>query len=114
MSGPPFLEVVEWQKGKDSLAFWFCFPIIQSDILPQHPEINFRNFYRKKALKATYNGNYISSDRAWYVLIDYAKQNDMEIYELPFEIFYNHPNMQGNPLDWKAEVFMPLKAPADE
>lgn len=114
LNGSPFLEVTNWKKGKDSLEFKFCFPIIQSEILPEHPELTYRNFYGKKALKAIYNGNYISSDRAWYALIDYAKKNDIEISGLPIEVFYNNPNIGGNALNWKAEIFMPLKAPADE
>lgn len=109
LNGSPFLEVTEWQKGKDSLTFKFCFPIVQSDILPEHPELSYRNFYGKKALKAIYNGNYISSDRAWYALIDYASRNNIEVSELPVEVFYNNPNMGGDALNWKAEVYLPLK-----
>lgn len=114
LNGSPFLEVTEWQKGKDSLEFNFCFPIVQSEILPEHPELSYRTLYGKKAIKAIYNGNYISSDRAWYALLDYAKKNNIEVSELPVEVFYNNPNMGGNTLNWKAEIFMPLKAPIDE
>lgn len=114
LNGSPFLEVTEWQKGQDSLKFRFCFPIVQSDILPEHPELNYRNFYGKKALKAIYNGNYISSDRAWYALTDYAEKNGIAVSELPVEVFYNNPNMGGNALNWKAEVYLPLKGPSDE
>lgn len=114
LNGSPFLEVTEWQKGADSLKFKFCFPIVQSDILPEHPELKYRNFYGKKALKAIYNGNYISSDRAWYALIDHAERNAISISELPVEVFYNNPNMGGDALKWKAEIYMPLKGTADE
>lgn len=114
LNGSPFLEVTEWQKGKDSLAFKFCFPIVQSEILPEHPELKYRNFYSKKALKAIYNGNYISSDRAWYVLADYAKNNNIQVSELPIEVFFNNPSMGGNALNWKAEIYLPLKAPKND
>lgn len=114
LNGSPFLEVTEWQKGKDSLAFKFCFPIVQSEILPEHPELKYRNFYSKKALKAIYNGNYISSDRAWYVLADYAKKNNIQVSELPIEVFFNNPSMGGNALNWKAEIYLPLKAPKND
>lgn len=114
LNGSPFLEVIDWQKGKDSLAFKFCFPIVQSEILPEHPELKYRNFYSKKALKAIYNGNYISSDRAWYALIDYAKKNNIQVSELPIEVFFNNPSMGGNAINWKAEIYMPLKSPINE
>ncbi len=113
-SGAPFLEVTNWQKKKDSIEFKFCFPIVQMDILPEHPEIEFRSYYGRKALKAIYNGNYITSDRAWYALVDYAERNNIEVTELPLEVFYNNPNMVGNDLNWKAEIFMPLKSSTSE
>jgi effector-binding domain-containing protein len=109
LNGPPFLEVINWQKENDSLDFKFCFPMIQMDILPEHPELEYRNYYGRKALKAVYNGNYITSDRAWYALIDYADKNDIEIEKLPVEVFFNNPNMIGNATNWKAEIYMPLK-----
>ena len=62
----------------------------------------------KKALMAIYNGNYITSDRAWYALLDYAEKNEIPITGLPLEIFYNNPNMGADEKNWKAEVFMPF------
>ncbi len=114
LNGTPFLEVIDWKKGKDSLEYKFCFPIVYTDSLPEHPELSYRNYYGKKALKAVYTGNYITSDRAWYVLIDYAKNNNIEIAELPVEVFFDNPNMGANPLTWKAEIFMPLKASSND
>jgi len=43
-----------------------------------------------------------------YALIDYAK-NDIALTELPMEVFHSNPNMGGNELEWKAEIYMPLK-----
>jgi len=114
LNGRPFLEVTNWQKEKDSIDFKFCFPMVQMDILPEHPELEYRNYYGRKALKAVYNGNYITSDRAWYALIDYAKKNNIEVSELPVEVFFNNPNMISDALSWKAEIFMPLKVNDDK
>ena len=60
-------------------------------------------------MKAIYNGNYITSDRAWYSLHDYANKNNIKIEENPTEIFHNNPNMGGDELKWKTEVFIPIK-----
>jgi len=60
-------------------------------------------------LKAIYNGNYITSDRAWYALLDYAAKNGIAVTGLPIEIFNNNPNMGTNELEWETEIFMPLK-----
>ncbi|MEN8800001.1 MAG: GyrI-like domain-containing protein [Flavobacteriaceae bacterium] len=109
LNGPPILEVVGWNREADSLTFNFCYPIIKSVILPKHPEIHYKHLYAKKAIKAVYNGNYITSDRAWYALYNYARKNDLEVDGLPIEIFYNNPNFGGNAINWKAEVFLPIK-----
>ena len=109
LNGPPFLEVLDWNMGKDSLSYNFCYPIIRSEKLPRHPNIKYKRIFSKKALKAIYNGNYITSDRAWFSLLDYAKKNNIEVEPKPFEVFYNNPNMGGDELQWKTEVFMPIK-----
>jgi effector-binding domain-containing protein len=74
-----------------------------------HPEIIYKRIPTQRAIKAVYNGNYTTSDRAWYVLLDYAKKNNLEVTGLPLEVFYNNPNLGGDALNWKAEIFMPLK-----
>jgi effector-binding domain-containing protein len=109
LNGRPFLEVTEWDKETDSIQFDFCYPIIKSDSLPVHPDLKYKQFNSRNALMAIYNGNYITSDRAWYALLDYARKNNIDITELPVEVFHNNPNMGGDALSWKTEVYMPLK-----
>ena len=109
LDGPPFIEIVNWNKEEDSISFNFCYPIIKPDSLPKLKEIRFKNMEKRKAIKSIYNGNYITSDRAWYGMLQYSKNNNLEIEETPLEIFYNNPNMGGDELNWKAEIFMPLK-----
>ncbi len=109
LNGAPFIEITEWDQEKDSITFDFCYPIVRSQFLPQHPELKYKRFYGKSAVKAEYNGNYITSDRAWYALWDYAVSNDIPVTGLPVEVFYNNPNMGGDALQWKAEIFMPIK-----
>ncbi|MFT7189160.1 MAG: effector-binding domain-containing protein, partial [Sediminicola sp.] len=108
LKGKPFIEVTKWDMEKDSIEYHFGYPIIKSDSLPYHPDIKYAFRKKNKALKAIYNGNYITSDRAWYALLDYAKKNNITTTGLPIEIFYNNPNMGGDELNWTAEVYMPL------
>jgi len=109
LDGPPFIEIVNWKKQQDSIAFNFCYPITKPDSLPEIENIFFKKIQGRKAIKAVYNGNYITSDRAWYALLKYAKINNIAVEETPIEIFHNNPNMGGDELSWKAEIFMPLK-----
>lgn len=109
MNGPPMIIVNQWDRQRDSIDFNFCFPIVRSERLPSHPEIKYQRIFPKKAIKATYNGNYITSDRAWYALLDYAERQGLEVEENPVEVFYNNPNMGGDALQWKAEIYLPLK-----
>jgi len=109
LNGPPFVDVLDWNTQTDSLTYDFCYPIIRSERLPKHPEIKYKRIFMKKALKAEYNGNYITSDRAWYALLNFAELNGLEVEKKPVEVFYNNPNMGGNELQWKADIYLPLK-----
>lgn len=113
LDGPPMIEITKWNRKVDSLEFNFCYPIIRSERLPMDTELKYKRIFPKNALKAVYNGNYITSDRAWYVLFDHAKKNNIKADGLPVEIFYNNPNMGGNELKWKAEIYLPLKTNAE-
>ena len=108
-NGPPFVEVTEWNQETDSICYNFCFPIIRSENLPITDDIKYKRLFEKEAIHAVYNGNYITSDRAWYALLAYAKQNNIEVDAKPLEVFFNNPNMGGNELEWKADIYMPLK-----
>lgn len=109
LNGSPFIEVEHWDIEKDSIAYNFCFPIIKTDSLPKDTPLKFKELRHQKAIKAIYNGNYITSDRAWYKLMDYADKKNMNITKKPLEVFHSNPNMGGNELNWKAEIYMPLK-----
>ena len=107
--GDPFLEVDEWNLQDKTLKFNYCFPVTYRDSLPKHKEIQFKYIESKPALKAEYYGNYRTSDRAWFALYDHAQRNDIPVDLQPFEIFYDNPFMGGSELEWRAEVFLPLK-----
>lgn len=108
-NGTPFVEITNWNMEKDSITYNFCFPIIKSDSLPKHGLIKYKQYNGVKALKAIYNGNYITSDRAWYELLAYAERENVEVDKTPVESFYNNPSYGGDELQWKAEIYMPIK-----
>ena len=109
LDGPPMLEVTKWDMENDSLYYNFGQPIIRSERLPIGTDIQYKRIFSKRALKAEYNGNYITSDRAWYALLDYAEKNAIELEKKPVEVFYNNPHTGGGELTWKAEIYMPIK-----
>ncbi|MBW8242204.1 AraC family transcriptional regulator [Muricauda oceani] len=111
--GFPIIEITKWNRDTDSIYFNFGRPIIRSEKLPIGTDIQYKRIFRKKALKAEYNGNYITSDRAWYALLDYAQKNNIEVENTPYEIFHDNPQNEGNQIKWKAEIFLPLKEPYD-
>jgi effector-binding domain-containing protein len=109
LNGPPFVQVVDWDLKNNRLSYNFCNPIIRSEKLPDHPDIVYKRIFSQNALKAIYHGNYITSDRAWFALLDYAEEKNIPVERTPIEVFYNNPNMGGNELEWTTEVFMPIK-----
>jgi len=106
--GPPMIEITSWNQDNDQLKYNFCYPIIPPKEFPKNTEIKYKKLSKQKAIKAIYNGNYITSDRAWYALIDYAKSKNISVEPKPIEIFYNNPNTGGDELNWKAEVYIPI------
>ncbi|RNC92584.1 MAG: AraC family transcriptional regulator [Allomuricauda sp.] len=109
LDGPPMVVVTKWDRENDSIYYNFAQPIIRSDRLPMGTDIQYKRLFGKRTLKAEYNGNYITSDRAWYALLDYAENNNIPVEPLPIEVFYNNPHTGGDELSWKAEIYLPLK-----
>lgn len=105
----PFLEVTRWDQQNNIIDYNFCFPIKKSDSIPINDNIKFKTNSSFNALNVTFNGNYRISDYGWYHLLDYANDNQIQVKPLPFEIFLDDPHGGGNPLDWKAEIFLPLE-----
>lgn len=110
LDGTPFVEITRWNRESDSIYYKFCFPFDKTatDSLPKWKDIKYGYRDEQKALKATYNGNYITSDRAWYVLLNYAKANNIKVEETPFEEFFNNPNMGGDAMQWRADIYLPI------
>ncbi len=109
LNGKPMVEVTSWDTETDSISFNFCYPIVKKEGLPIHPTVKYKEIKGGKAIKAIYNGNYITSDRAWYALIDYAKNKAIPLRQTPIEVFNNNPNMGGDELNWQAEIYLPIK-----
>lgn len=109
LNGKPIVEITSWDMKTDSIAFNFCYPIIKKEGLPIHPKIKYKEIKGVKAIKAVYNGNYITSDRAWYAIIEYAKKRNIPIKNTPIEVFTNNPNMGGDEITWVSEIYMPIE-----
>jgi hypothetical protein len=108
-AGPPLVKVNEWDHNAGALKFEFCFPIETRGTLPVTQLFTFKYLVPQRALKAEYNGNYITSDRAWYELLQYAKRNGYQVNGLPVEYFHNNPNLGIMESEWKADVYLPIK-----
>ena len=109
LDGPPLIKIIDWDQEKDRIRFNFCFPVLQQVSLPELPEIQYVSIKPNKVLKAEYYGNYQTSDRAWYALMDYADKNNISVSKLPVEVFYSNPTIGGDAMQWKAEIYMPIQ-----
>ncbi|MDX1472110.1 MAG: hypothetical protein R3213_11485, partial [Flavobacteriaceae bacterium] len=106
LAGEPYLWVKELDLANDYIKFDFCFPIQRKDSLPQSQLVKFKDPQDFKAIKAIFNGNYRSTDFAWFELMRYAKKQGISIKEQPLEIFYDDPQSGTDSKDWTAEVFL--------
>lgn len=108
IKGKPYLEIVKWDADKETIDFNYCFPVEKSDKNIGNDVVKFKSLPPLKGLKATYFGNFRTSDRAWFSLIDYAKRHNIKIKNTPLEHFLNNPFLGGNELDWKTEILIPF------
>ncbi|GAA0872878.1 hypothetical protein GCM10009117_20250 [Gangjinia marincola] len=108
--GKPTLEVTQWDQETDSITFNFHFPIPENAKTPPEADIQRGSLPAQEAIQTTFNGNYRISDQAWYTLIDYADRKEIDVEKLPIEVFMNDPHQGGNPLEWEAKIYMPIKS----
>ncbi|MDG2431239.1 GyrI-like domain-containing protein [Flavobacterium sp.] len=104
----PYLEVTEWDKENETVTFNYCFPIPKDTKYIQDKRIKFKTIKAMKGLKATYYGNYRTSDRAWFTMLDYAKRHDIQLQDKVLEHFLNNPFNGGNELEWQTTVIIPF------
>lgn len=107
-SGSPMIRVTYWSHNLDQLKFEFCFPIEKPDSLPIVHSVYYKKFTQIETLKAEYTGNYITSDRAWYALQQYASSSKIEILNTPIEYFHDNPNLGLNETNWRADIYVPI------
>jgi effector-binding domain-containing protein len=102
----PFLEIKKWDANSTVLDFNFCFPIKKTDSFPVHKDIKYKKVVKKSSIKATFKGNYSISDRAWYAIHQYAKENNIKLKPTLIEVFYNNPHLGEDEMNWKSEAYM--------
>jgi len=109
VNGPPIVKISNWKHNTGEVKFDFCFPIAETDSLPRYEGLFYKELKSVKSLKAIYHGNYVTSDRAWYALADYAETNGFELDGGPVEYFYNNPSLGAHEDQWRADIYMPIK-----
>jgi len=105
----PFVEITEWDINNETISFNFCFPIPQQTDFPSHDEIKYKKVAPRKAVKATFYGNYSFTDNAWYTLYQYAKDHNLTRGKTITEVFYDNPHVGVKDDSWKAEIYMELE-----
>lgn len=109
MTGFPSVRLNQWSHSLGQLKYDFCLPVMETDSLPVAHGLEYKHFDGFYALKAQYNGNYITSDRAWYELYHYANKSGYTVKGLPVEYFMDNPNFGTKEINWKAEIFLPIE-----
>ena len=103
----PYVEIVDWDLDKETIVFNYCFPIDPLTKAIADANVKFKTIPSLKGIKATYYGNFRTSDRAWFALMDYAKKNDLKIKNIALEHFLANPFNGGNELEWETQIIMP-------
>jgi effector-binding domain-containing protein len=108
--GKPYAEITRWDRDKELVEFNYCFPVSKEAIVVPHQQVKFKTIEPIKGLKATYFGNFRTSDRAWFALLDHAKRNGIELENRVLENFLANPFNGGNELEWETKVIIPFSA----
>lgn len=104
----PYLEITDWDEDKEIVSFNYCFPIAKNTKYVPDSNVKFKTIPAMNGLQATYFGNYRTSDRAWFTLLDYAKKNGIKLENKPLEHFLDNPFNGGTELEWKTEIIIPF------
>jgi effector-binding domain-containing protein len=107
--GKPYLQVTNWDTDKETLEFDYCFPIDPKTKYIENDQVKFREIPAQKGLKVSYYGNYRTSDKGWFAIMDYAKKNNKELDLKPLENFMANPFNGGKELDWETQIIIPFK-----
>lgn len=106
--GRPYLEIVKWDLDKETIDFNYCFPVEKPTNNIVNDVVKFKTLPVIKGLKATYYGNFRTSDRAWFALFDYAKKNNLKLDNKVLEHFLSNPFNGGEELQWETKIIIPF------
>jgi effector-binding domain-containing protein len=106
--GKPYVEITNWDKDKETVEFNYCFPVSKNAKIVADSNVKFKTIPALKGLRATYYGNFRTSDRAWFALLDYAKRNGIELENKVLENFLANPFNGGNELEWETKIIIPF------
>ncbi|MNF26101.1 Bacterial transcription activator, effector binding domain [compost metagenome] len=106
--GRPYLEITNWNLDKETIDFNYCFPVDKNTKIIENDQVKFKTLPAIKGLKASYFGNFRTSDRAWFALLDYAKKNNLELKNTVLEHFLSNPFNGGDEREWEAQIIIPF------
>jgi effector-binding domain-containing protein len=106
--GKPYLEITNWNLDSETIDFNYCFPIDKNTKIVADNSVKFKTLPAVKGLKATYYGNFRTSDRAWFALMDYAKKHNLKLENKVLEHFLSNPFNGGEELQWETKIIIPF------
>ena len=105
----PYVEVTKWDLDSERIDFNYCFPIDKNTKIDDNAVVKFKTIPAMKGLKATYFGNFRTSDRAWFALQDYAKNRNIKVSNTVLEHFLSNPFNGGEELQWETKIIIPFQ-----
>jgi effector-binding domain-containing protein len=108
--GKPYLEITNWDFDKETVAFNYCFPIDKNSKIITDDRVKYKTLPALKGLKATYYGNFRTSDRAWFAVMDYAKKRNLKLENKVLEHFLSNPFNGGEELQWETKILIPFSS----
>jgi hypothetical protein len=101
------VEVQNWNLDKETHDFNYCFPVDKNPKLIDNAVVKFKHTCCQGATSNIF-GNFRTSDRAWFALLDYAKRYDIKLTNKPLEHFLANPFNGGDELTW-TKIIIPFE-----
>ncbi len=106
--GKPYVEVNSWDLDTEILDFNYCFPIDKNTKYISDEFVKFKTIPSQKGLKVSYFGNFRTSDRGWFAILDYAKKNNKQLDLRPIENYMANPFNGGDEMTWETKIIIPF------
>jgi len=106
-TGAPFAVYVRWDSLTMFSVMDIAIPVEKAGKVTGRATV--KTFPAQKGVKAIYFGPYSQTANAYYALMQYCKEGNMEEAGGPWEIYITDPMTEKDSMKWETHIVFPVK-----